>query len=86
MRTEFTEFTKSPVISQIKGAFVQQKLQLICPEITGSELRLCAPLQLVLVKVLERKRVKKMEHMAGRGKKEDWEDLVSNAENPVFFF
>lgn len=79
---------KSPVISQIKGAFVQQKLQLICPEITGSELWLCAPLQLVLVKMLERKRGK-MEHMAG-AKKEDREDLVSNTENqhacPLFFF
>lgn len=56
MLAEFTEFTKSPIISEIKGAFVQQKLQLICPEITGSELWLCVPLQLVLVKVLERKR------------------------------
>lgn len=38
---------------------MQQKLQLICPEITGSELRLCVPLQLVLVKKLERKRGEK---------------------------
>lgn len=67
MLAEFTEFTKSPVISQIKGAFVQQKLLLICPEITGSELRLCAPLQLVLVKALERKRVKNGTHGWGGG-------------------
>lgn len=68
---------------------MQQKLQLICPEITGSELRLCVPLQLVLVKELERKRGGKMEHMAEK-KKKDKEDLVSNAENqhacPLFFF
>lgn len=69
MLSEFTAFTKSPVIIQIKGAFGQQKLQLICPEITGSKLWLCAPLSSWFYLKWWKGKGGKMEHMAGGKKK-----------------